>query len=39
MYLKQSKNTLILNILQILEKHSDVKHRLTQNDIINILKS
>ena len=39
MYLKQSKNTLVLNILQILEKHSDVKHRLTQNDIINILKS
>lgn len=39
MFEKQSKNTLILNILQILEKYSDVKHRLTQNNIIYLLKS
>ena len=39
MYEKQSKNTLILDILQILEKYSDVNHRLTQNDIISLLKS
>ena len=28
MFGKQSKNTLILDILQILEKYSDVNHRL-----------
>ena len=39
MYEKQSKNTLILDILQILEKYSDINHRLTQNDIISLLKS
>jgi len=39
MFEKQSKNTLILNILQILEKHSDIRHRLTQNDIVGLLKS
>lgn len=39
MYSKQSKNVLILNILQILKDHSDVRHRLTQNDIINLLKT
>lgn len=39
MFEKQSKNVLILNILQILERHSDVKHRLTQNDIIRLLKN
>ena len=39
MFEKQSKNPLILDILQILEKHSDVSHRLTQNDIIALLKS
>lgn len=39
MYEKQSKNTLILDILQILEKYSDVNHRLTQKDIISLLKS
>ena len=39
MYEKQSKNTLILNILQILEKYSDVNHKLTQKDIIALLKS
>ncbi len=39
MYRKQSKNVLILNILQILKDHSDVRHRLTQNDIINLLKT
>ena len=39
MFTKQSKNTLILDILQILEKYSDVRHRLTQNDIILLLKS
>ena len=39
MFEKQSKNTLILNILQILEKHSDIRHRLTQNDIVGFLKS
>ena len=38
MYKKQSKNVLILNILQILEKYSDIKHPLTQNDIIRLLK-
>ena len=37
MFVKQSKNTLILDILQILEKYSDVSHRLTQNDIISLL--
>ena len=37
MFAKQSKNTLILDILQILEKYSDVNHRLTQNDIISLL--
>ena len=39
MFAKQSKNTLILDILQILEKYSDVSHRLTQNDIISLLKT
>lgn len=39
MFEKQSKNVLILNILQILERHSDVKHRLTQNDILRLLKN
>lgn len=39
MYTKQSKNVLILNILQILQKHSDEKHRLTQSDIIKLLKN
>ncbi len=39
MFTKQSKNTLVLDILQILEKYSDVSHRLTQNDIISLLKS
>ena len=39
MYEKQSKNTLILDILQILEKYSDVNHKLTQKDIIALLKS
>ena len=39
MYQKQSKNVLILNILQILEKHSDIRHRLTQQDIIGLLKT
>ena len=38
MYKKQSKNVLILNILQILERCSDIKHPLTQNDIIRLLK-
>lgn len=38
MYQKQSKNTLILNILQILDKHTDYKHRLTQTDIVKLLK-
>lgn len=38
MFEKQSKNVLILNILQILQKHSGVKHPLTQNDIIKLLK-
>ena len=39
MFTKQSKNTLVLDILQILEKYSDVSHRLTQNDIISLLKT
>ena len=39
MFEKQSKNTLILDILQILEKYSDVSHRLTQHDIIQLPKS
>ena len=39
MYEKQSKNTLILDILQVLEKYSDVNHKLTQKDIIALLKS
>ena len=37
MFEKQSKNVLILNILKILQRHSDVKHRLTQKDIIRLL--
>mgnify|MGYP003299564338 CR=1 FL=1 len=38
MYKKLSKNTLIINILKILEKYSDKEHRLSQQDIIDLLK-
>lgn len=39
MYTKQSKNTLILNILSILEKYTDKNHRLNQQEIVELLKS
>ena len=39
MYKTQSKNTLILNILRILEKHTDKNHRLNQQEIVELLKS
>ena len=36
---KQPKKLLIMNILDILRKHSDADHRLSQKDIIDLLKS
>lgn len=36
-YTLQPKNMLIINILDILKKHSDEEHRLSQKDIIRIL--
>ena len=38
MYTSQPKNLLILHILDILRKHSDSEHPLSQQDIIRILK-
>lgn len=39
MYTVQPKNMLVMNILNILNKHSDVEHRLSQKDIIEYLKN
>lgn len=36
---KQPKKLLIVNILEILRKHSDADHRLSQKEIIELLKS
>ncbi len=38
MYTKQPKKMLIINILDILKKYTDEKHRLSQSDILKILK-
>ncbi|MEG2187550.1 MAG: hypothetical protein RR085_09550 [Clostridia bacterium] len=35
---KQSKKLMIVNILRILERHSDKEHRLSRQDIIRYLK-
>jgi len=39
MYTKQPKKLLIINILDILKKYTDENHRLSQKDIIEILKN
>ena len=39
MPVKQPKKLLIMNILDILRKYSDEKHRLSQKDITEILKT
>ena len=39
MYTAQPKNMLIMNILEILKKHSDEEHRLNQKEIIDLLDS
>ncbi len=39
MYTKQPKKLLIINILDILRKYTDENHRLSQKDIIEILKN
>lgn len=39
MYTKQPKKLLIMNILDILKRYSDADHRLSQKDILGILKS
>lgn len=39
MYTAQPKNMLIMNILEILKKHSDADHRLNQKEIIELLES
>ena len=39
MYTKQPKKLMIMNILDILKQHSDAEHRLSQKDIIDLLKS
>ncbi len=39
MYTAQPKKLLILNILDILKHHTDAEHRLSQQDIIRILKN
>ena len=38
MYTRQSKKLLIMNILDILRKYTDVDHRLSQTDIVDILR-
>ena len=37
MYAKPPKKLLIMNILDILRKYTDENHRLSQNDILEIL--
>ncbi|MBQ6162955.1 MAG: WYL domain-containing protein [Clostridia bacterium] len=39
MYTKQHKKMLVINILEILKKYTDADHRLSQKDIIEILKN
>ena len=39
MYTKQPKKLLIMNILDILRRYSDADHRLSQKEIIEILRS
>ena len=39
MYTILSKKTLIISILDILKKYTDENHRLSQKDIIDILKT
>ncbi|MBQ9763571.1 MAG: WYL domain-containing protein [Phascolarctobacterium sp.] len=39
MYTAQPKNMLVMNILEILKKHSDENHRLNQKEIIDLLES
>ena len=39
MHTAQPKNMLIMNILEILKKHSDEEHRLNQKEIIDLLDS
>lgn len=39
MYTKQPKKLLIMNILDILRRYSDADHRLSQKDIIDILRT
>ena len=38
MYIKQSKKLLIMNILDILRKYTDEDHRLSQKEIVDILR-
>ena len=38
MYTKQSKKLLIMNILDILRKYTDEDHRLSQKEIVDILR-
>ena len=39
MYTAQPKNMLVMNILEILKKHSDAEHPLNQKDIMDLLQS
>ena len=39
MYTKQHKKMLVINILEILKKYTDEDHRLSQKDIVGILKT
>ena len=39
MYSKQPKKMLIMNILDILRKYTDENHRLSQKEIVDILKT
>jgi len=39
MYTQQPKKLLIMNILDILKRYTDEEHRLSQNDIIDILET
>ena len=39
MYAQQPKKMLVMNILDILRKYTDEDHRLSQKDIIEILKT
>ena len=39
MYTAQPKNMLVMNILEILKKHSDAEHPLNQKDVIDLLQS